>query len=72
MTSPPPPRYYCVPMDAIGEISGLLGSFLKGLFSLLGKGGKIFLWGLCAVVILPCVFVAHVFYPLWTEWGKDF
>jgi hypothetical protein len=36
--------------------------FIPGIFSLV-------LWIICGIIILPCVYVSGVLYPLWTEWG---
>jgi len=33
---------------------------------------SVVLWGLSAIIVLPCVFVAGVLYPLWMEWGEGF
>jgi len=32
---------------------------------------KILIWLLCAIIILPCDYVAGNLYPLWIEWGED-
>ncbi|MBU6232231.1 hypothetical protein KGP36_06350 [Patescibacteria group bacterium] len=45
------------------EMFGILMELLPKLISLV-------LWALSAVIILPCVFVAGVLYPKWTEWGE--
>ncbi|MFA6432423.1 MAG: hypothetical protein WCV82_01200 [Candidatus Paceibacterota bacterium] len=36
------------------------------------KAIKFVIWGLLAIIILPCVFVAGTIYPVWVEWGEDF
>jgi hypothetical protein len=36
----------------------------------LKKGAHIFLWAISAVIVLPCAFVTHFFYPIWEDWGK--
>jgi len=33
---------------------------------------RLVLWLLVGLVILPCVFVAGVLYPVWQEWGEGF
>ncbi|MDE1967167.1 MAG: hypothetical protein KGI45_03845 [Patescibacteria group bacterium] len=45
------------------EMFGILMELLPKLINLV-------LWALSAVIILPCVFVAGVLYPKWTEWGE--
>ena len=29
------------------------------------------LWVLLAIVVLPCVYIAGVIYPMWVEWGEE-
>jgi len=55
-------------MDVFKEI----GSLLKGAVGWIPKAIHIVLWGLSAIIILPCVFVTHFIYPLWEKWGKEF
>ncbi|MEI7463385.1 MAG: hypothetical protein WCK03_03240 [Candidatus Taylorbacteria bacterium] len=30
------------------------------------------LWLLCAIIILPCLFVTNTLFPKWAEWGETF
>ncbi len=54
--------------DALKEFFSLLAE----VFSFVPKLLKIVLWGLCGIIILPCVFVTHHFYTAWEDWGKEF
>ncbi len=59
-------------MGNFGAILDEMFKALKGVFSGLPKLIHVILWGLSAIIILPCVFVTHFFYPMWEEWGKEF
>lgn len=30
------------------------------------------LWALAGVVVLPCVYISGVLFPLWEKWGEKF
>jgi hypothetical protein len=49
---------------------------LKELFALFREiAPKIFhicLWAIVGVILLPCVFVANHFFPMWVKWGEEF
>jgi len=49
-----------------------LGEILLGILSVIPKILSFVLWVLCAIIILPCVFIANNLYPLWITWGEDF
>ena len=54
--------------------TGLLGVW-KEMFSfvwgILPKLISVGLWGISALIILPCVYISGVLYPKWVEWGED-
>ena len=50
----------------------LIKEMFEAFFSILPKVISFSLWAIAALFILPCVFVANVMYPKWTEWGEDF
>jgi len=52
-------------MDQLAELT-------KSFFAVLPKAVSFILWVICAFFILPCVFVAGIIYPAWTEWGEGF
>ncbi|HEY4503703.1 MAG TPA: hypothetical protein VJJ28_01165 [Candidatus Paceibacterota bacterium] len=44
-----------------------MNSILESIVKLI----KVSAWGLAAVFILPCVFVATNLYPVWEKWIED-
>jgi len=38
----------------------------------LGKVSFFVMWVVVGVLVLPCVYVATVYYPMWEKWGEDF
>lgn len=42
------------------------------VWAILSKVFFFFLWALCGVIILPCVYVAGTLFPMWQEWGEGF
>lgn len=54
------------------SIFSLIGEMLGAFFAVLPKIISFVLWVLCAIIILPCVFVAGSIYPSWVEWGENF
>jgi len=42
------------------------------IFEFLPKVLHVCFWALTGVIILPCVFIANHFYPMWIKWGEDF
>ncbi len=52
-------------IDIIKEIFSVLREFLPKVF-------HVCLWALTGVFILPCVFIANHFFPMWVKWGEDF
>jgi hypothetical protein len=63
-------------METFGDILKELWGVWKEMFSSFIKYIPVIfrfsLWVLCAIVILPCVFVAGNLYPKWVEWGEKF
>ena len=50
---------------------GVIGSILEAVIETAPKVLSFVLWALCAVLILPCVFVAGTFYERWVKWGEE-
>lgn len=44
----------------------------SAFFEFLPKVLHVFFWAMTGIIILPCVFVANHFYPMWVKWGEDF
>ena len=44
----------------------------KGGMPMIGIALSFSLWVLSAIIILPCVYVSGVLYPLWEKWGEKF
>lgn len=64
------------PADAIiGEIAGVIFEAIGFLFShglpAVGKLLSVLFWGICGAIILPCVIISGVIYPMWEKWGED-
>lgn len=58
--------------EILGGIWALALEVLGLFFSAIGTLLHFFLWLLAGVFILPCVFVAGTFYPMWEKWGEKF
>lgn len=63
----------CFGMDTIAELAKGLwdvwGEMYEAFMDLFPKVLVFTLWIICGIIILPCVYVSGVLYPLWTEWG---
>ena len=59
-------------MEILKELLDLWKEMFGSLMGVLPKAMSVALWGLVAIFILPCVFVAGHIYPKWIEWGEDF
>lgn len=61
-------------LSMVAGLFGELWTVWKGMFSffleLFKRFFVLFLWILCGIIVLPCVFVAGTFYPKWSEWGE--
>ena len=62
-------------MEVIGEIFtslwNLWAEMFKAFWEVLPKALSFILWILAAVIILPCVYICAIFYPLWQKWGEE-
>ncbi len=63
-------------MDFIGKVmESLVDGFTalaKAIWPVVTKLVLFFCWILLAILVLPCVFVAQVLYPVWEKWGEKF
>ncbi len=56
--------------EFISMVSNLFGEIFSFLWLFVSKGVLIFFWGILGALILPCVFVANVIYPIWEKWAE--
>jgi len=63
-------------MEDIGAIFtalwGVWTEMFKAVFPMFRVAVSFLLWVFSAILILPCVFIAGTFYPLWEKWGEEF
>jgi len=63
-------------MSAFGTIISTIYEALKEIlsvfFEFLPKVLHVMFWVFTGIIILPCVFIANHFYPMWIKWGEDF
>ena len=52
-------------IDIIKEILSVLREFIPKVL-------HICLWAVTGIIILPSVFIANHFFPMWVKWGEDF
>jgi hypothetical protein len=71
-------RGYFVSIPVMEQATEMLKSLLdvwKEMFSaimkVLPKAFSFTFWVLSAIVILPCVYISNILYPLWTKWGEN-
>jgi len=41
------------------------------LLEIIPKAFSFVFWVLCGIIVLPCVFIAGILYPLWVKWGEE-
>lgn len=59
----------------IKEIGSVFIEAIKASFTFIfeygGKVFNVFLWIIVGALIIPCVFVTNVFYPMWEKWAEN-
>lgn len=62
--------------EAVAElVSGFFNvwkDIFSTIFGIVPKIISFILWILVGIIVLPCVFVAGIIFPKWTEWGEGF
>ncbi|MDO8575111.1 MAG: hypothetical protein Q7R78_00205 [bacterium] len=56
--------------EVMSEIISDIGSGFAVMGVMLLKFLTLFVWAFTGVFVLFCVFVANVFYPMWTDWAE--
>lgn len=61
-------------MEIVKELLSALWDIWMEMFNVLTdiipKAINFILWVLSGLIILPCVFISGIFFPMWTEWGE--
>lgn len=50
------------------EVLGFV--FTEGLPAV-GKFLNVLLWGIAGAIIVPCLLISNVIYPVWEKWGEN-
>jgi len=54
----------------LGDLWGVWTEMFGHVKELAPKAFHLIVWILLGILILPCVYVSAIFYPMWTEWGE--
>jgi hypothetical protein len=61
-------------MESITGLFGALMDVWKEMFALaaevIPKAFFFLLWVACGIIILPCVYISAILFPMWTDWGE--
>jgi hypothetical protein len=59
-------------LQLLSDLYAVFKEIMSTLFEFIPKVLHIILWAVLGVIVLPCVFIANHFYPMWVKWGEGF
>jgi hypothetical protein len=62
--------FFTIVSEVFSLVKTIIGNIASSLLEFVPKILNFLVWCLAGALILPCVFIANTFYPLWEEWAK--